>query len=131
MKYYEVVAKCGHVGNGKYIDVSFPVKAETASDAAQLILKHSKVKKHLKNAITNVFEIDYERFVELVDNNSNDKYLRSHFKKEVDLSSYEILSIDYKTEKRKVEFEDRKEMIAYKLRKAKILKEAFNYEYVY
>ncbi len=57
MKYYVVIAKCGHVGNGKYIDVEFPVIAENGSLAAKKILKRSKVKKQLKNAITGVFEV--------------------------------------------------------------------------
>ena len=57
MRYYIVVAKCGHVGKGKYIDVSFPVVANTGKEAANLILCRSKVKKQLKNAITNVFEV--------------------------------------------------------------------------
>ncbi len=131
MKYYEVIAKCGHVGRGKYIEISFPVYSENGSEAAQKILKHSKVKKQLKDAIKDVYEIDYERYIELRKKNSEDVYLRSHYKKESDLSTYEIIEIEHEDKKRKIEFNTRKEMIAYKLKKAKIIKEAYNYEYVY
>ena len=131
MKYYEVIAKCGHVGKRKYIDISFAVRAESGRDAAQKVLNYSKVKKQLKDAISNVIEIDYEGYIELRKRNSEDIYLRSHYKKERDLSTYEILELECNNLKRKIEFTTRKEMINYKLKKAKILLEAYNYEYVY
>ena len=35
MNTYKVVAKCGHVGKGHYVDKVFAVKAETAKEAAK------------------------------------------------------------------------------------------------
>ena len=63
MNYYLVTAKCGHVGRGKYIEVDFPLCAESKSEAALKCLKKGKVKKQLKNAISSVFEISYDQFV--------------------------------------------------------------------
>ena len=48
MKYFLVTAKCGHVGNGKYLEIEFPIIARTKKDAAQICLRKPKVKKHLK-----------------------------------------------------------------------------------
>ena len=45
MNYYKVLAKCGHVGKGKYTEVAFPIYSESASEAAQYVLKLPKVKK--------------------------------------------------------------------------------------
>lgn len=45
MCYYFVIAKCGHVGKGKYIDVIFPIMAETKKEASQMVLLKPKVKK--------------------------------------------------------------------------------------
>lgn len=43
--FYLVTAKCGHVGKGKYYEVDFPVYANDRCEAAQYVLKRSKVKK--------------------------------------------------------------------------------------
>ena len=124
MKYYIVTAKCGHVGRGKYINVGFPIKAQTASEAAQIILKRSKVKKQLKNAISSVEEITELEFDELKENNYYINYLKAHFKREYDVSEYEIKKLEQK-EKRKLEFESRKERISYIMRKNKLISDDY------
>ena len=118
MRFYLVTAKCGHVGRGMYIDVDFPVCAENGSDAAQQILKRSKVKKQLKNAITAVIEISEIEYNNYKEENIYSNYLKSHYKREYNLYDYVIKKLDDKP-KRKIEFETREERISYLLRKNK------------
>ncbi len=125
MCYFIVVAKCGHVGKGKYIDVSFPVVAETGKNAANFILRRSKVKKQLKNAITAVYEVNEDIYNSYVDNNYFSDYLKSHFKRECDLNKYDIKELKYNSNKKKQEFSSRKERIAYVLKR---YKQKYSYE---
>lgn len=132
MKYYEVVAKCGHVGMRKYIDVVFPVYANSKKGAAKFILQHGKVKKQLKNAITSIKEISYEEYVELLINNPFEEYIHAHSTQEIDYSKYEIKYIEKNfTNKSYFEFLNRKEKVNYKMKKNKIIKELFCYEITY
>ncbi len=130
MNYYNVIAKCGHVGKRKYIEVGFPVYANSASEAAKMVLKYRKVKKQLKDAISKVLEITYEEYLDLVNENHNNSYLKSHYKREIDISIYEIREFSIASLRRK-ESMDRIERVLYKQRKNKLLLEAFKYEYVY
>jgi len=125
MRYYIVVAKCGHVGKGKFIDVSFPVIANTGKEAANLILKRSKVKKQLKNAITNVFEVNEDSYNSYLNENFYGEYLQAHFKREFDSTKYEIKELDLAFSRRKVEFSSREERIAYVLKR---YKQKYSYE---
>ena len=130
MNYYKVIAKCGHVGKGKYTEVAFPIYSESASEAAQYVLKLPKVKKQLKDAITSVKRISYEEYKELIEDKRNNKYYRTHTKREL-MSIIDELLIEnnnkrYKEYKKS--FEDRKERVSYILRKTKIIREAYAYE---
>ena len=132
MKYYEVVAKCGHVGMKKYIDVSFPVYANNKKDAASFVLTRGKVKKQLKDAITKIREISYDEYLDLIINNPFEEYIRAHSAQEVDFEKYEIKYIENKyTKKTYAEFLTRKEKVEYKKKKNKIIKELFCYEIAY
>ena len=119
MRYYIVIAKCGHVGKGKYIDVSFPVLAETGKDAANLILRRSKVKKQLKNAITAVYEVNEDIYNSYLDNSFFSDYLKSHFKREFDLNKYDVKELELDSNKKKQEFDSRRERITYILKRYK------------
>ena len=129
MKYYKVIAKCGHVGKNKYIEITFPVVAENAKKAAKKIMNHSKVKKQLKNAISSVEEISYDLYLNLKSYYLNDDYVGSHYSKEYDICNYDVKLIE-KTEWKK-SFKTRKERVSFLLKKSKILLEDKNYEYVY
>ena len=130
MKYYVVIAKCGHVGNGKYIDIEFPVVAENGSLAAKKILNRSKVKKHLKNAITNVKEVMKDEYLYYVNQNSKDEYLHSHCSKEFDITNYEVKNLESREKSKKIEFNSRKERIEYIFRRNN-LRYSFYYEMEY
>ena len=77
MCYYFVIAKCGHVGKGKYIDVIFPIMAETKKEASQMVLLKPKVKKQLSNAISSIFEVSKEEFDKQININKEDIYIHS------------------------------------------------------
>lgn len=134
MNYYLVKAKCGHVGNGKYIVKTFPVIAKSKSDAASVVKKYRKVKKHLKDLIISVEKVTLNTYLLQKEANYDDIYLHSHTKDEI----YEILLSDQvcyldmeeKEYKSKREFETRKERVSYKL-KRNLYKEDYVYECTY
>ena len=75
-KFYAVVTKCGHVGNGKYREVTFPINADSGTEAAEIARWIPRVKHHKKDAIINVTEISYDYYIELLEINNNDPYLQ-------------------------------------------------------
>lgn len=62
--FFEVLAKCGHVGRNNYIVKKFYVKAESGKEAARIIRLAPRVKHHQKDAIIEVHKIDYEQYVQ-------------------------------------------------------------------
>ena len=106
IKYFKVIAKCGHVGKGNYVPVAFAVKAESKSEASQKVMGYHRVKKHLSDAIISCEEIDKKSYKELVRVNSENPYLqckcnRQQFEIE-DFASL-ICRNEYKETKRKIE----------------------------
>ena len=126
MKYYLVKAKCGHVGNGKYLEVDFPIRAETMSDAAQMCLQRPKVKRHLKNAISSVCEVPYDCYQEMMNAFLTNSYVRAHTKKEVLPWLDQVQPLDYCKKEKKSSFADRAERIHFLMKKNK-LKEDYSY----
>lgn len=57
MNMYKVIAKCGHVGKGKYIQIAFAVKANDGKEAAKIVRKFPRVKHDKKDAIINVIKL--------------------------------------------------------------------------
>ena len=135
-KYYEVVAKCGHVGRRKYVPIKFAVIASSGKEAAYIARYIPRVKHNDKHAILSVKEISYMRFVEINEVNAKDLYLKCGCKQEqdrmVDLSdrieNENILILD------KDEFENLREK-AYRHRKQKLMEfycwEDDDCEYIY
>ncbi|MDE5755668.1 MAG: hypothetical protein K2I23_01080 [Clostridia bacterium] len=62
-KYFEVVAKCGHVGRRYYYEGHFFVAAQCASNAAQAIKNVPRVKHNHSDAILWTKEINYDEYV--------------------------------------------------------------------
>lgn len=75
MKYYEVIAKCGHVGEGKCVLITFACAAESGKEAAAKVRAYPRVKHHHKDAIRNVREISFEEYIKLRAENDADPYL--------------------------------------------------------
>lgn len=64
MKYFMVIAKCGHVGKNNYYKGTLYFKAENARDAARKARECPRVKHDQKDAILSVKEIDDTFFEE-------------------------------------------------------------------
>lgn len=135
--YYEVITKCGHVGRKHYVPVKFAVIAENGKEAAKIVRRFPRVKHNHKDAILNVIKIDYERYLEIIEINHNDPYLKCHSKQEQKLidNFEERLEDDLHNQKIKYDRQDRLNRVAYKIKKTKILEkfscEDLDYVYVY
>jgi hypothetical protein len=82
IKYYNVTAKCGHVGRENYIPISFPVKANSAKEASKRVRDFPRVKHDHKDAIISCVEINEEEYNSLLELNNNDAYLTCKSKRE-------------------------------------------------
>ncbi|MCH5157808.1 MAG: hypothetical protein J1F33_01300 [Clostridiales bacterium] len=60
--FYEVQAKCGHVGRGRFFRGTFYVRAYTGSEAAAIVRQMPRVKHDHKDAILSVRQIDKEEY---------------------------------------------------------------------
>lgn len=74
MNYYKVIAKCGHVGRGHYINKDFFVKAEDGKEAARKVRFSPRVKHDWKDAIVSVTLITKEEFILGIELQKNDLY---------------------------------------------------------
>lgn len=110
-KFYNVTAKCGHVGgNDKYIPISFEVAANSAQEAAAIARWIPRVKHHHKDAILSVDEITKEEYIELKETNDSDPYLKACSKQEqnlfIDVIKSRICEDDYNKKKSSVKNDD-------------------------
>lgn len=78
MRYYMVTAKCGHVGRDYYIPIDFPVRADSAKEAAAAARSLPRVKHHHKDAILSVVEVSYSDYEDQRLVNRYDPYLGCH-----------------------------------------------------
>ena len=124
-KYYTVIAKCGHVGRKNYIPIKFAVVAESGKEAAKKVRQFPRVKHDHKDAILDVRCITLEEFLEIREINHNDPYLKCHSRQEQNLivNLAERMVADLHNVKQSFDKKARKDRVAYKLRKFKILEE--------
>lgn len=64
MRYYEVKAKCGHVGKNNYYLGTIYVCAEDGRKAAYMVRNCPRVKHDKKDAIISVLEISWDEWCE-------------------------------------------------------------------
>ena len=76
--FFEVKAKCGHVGKHNYVIKIFYTRANCAKDAAKKIRYAPRVKHDRKDAILEVREIDYLDYKNGVQKNKDDEYFNIH-----------------------------------------------------
>ncbi|MGI6725903.1 MAG: hypothetical protein ACOX62_06890 [Christensenellales bacterium] len=81
-RWFLVTAKCGHVGRGRYLPVTFAVIAQNARHAAARARQYPRVKRHHKNAILRVEEIGKQTYLAAIEQNNQDPYLRCRSRKE-------------------------------------------------
>ena len=123
MDYFKVTAKCGHVGKGNYIPISFAITAYDAKHAAQIARRKGRVKHDHPDAIINVEKISREEFNDLRAKNAADPYLQCKNVQEqraiADIES-RIEVDEYQRGRRERKYEKPKST-EYKLKKAEIL----------
>lgn len=98
MNHYKVLAKCGHVGSGKYCVKAFFIKARSHKDAREKVLKMPRVKKQLEGAIISAREVGRDsytkgRFDMILDpyfRCTTDEELEEHIRKGYKLKTYYI-----------------------------------------
>ena len=131
--YYEVIAKCGHVGRKHYVPIKFAVIAEDGKEAAKKVRQFSRVKHNHKDAILNVKKITYERYLEIIEVNHDDEYLKCHSKHEQKLINNfeERLEDDFYNLKIKYDKQVRIDRVNFKLKKNKILEKISLEDYFY
>ncbi len=113
--FFEVEAKCGHVGMNKYVLKNFYIKTDSAKKAAYIIRNMPRVKHDHKDAIRNVREITYEEYVEGSKRMEADDYFRIHNSSEQKgLLSENVFYEEYKERQKSRE-------VNFKLKKTKIL----------
>lgn len=76
-KYFEVIAKAGHVGRNNYIEIPLFIIAETKKEAAEKARWMPRVKHHDKGAIIDVVEIDWQDYSVGRGKNSEDPYFNA------------------------------------------------------
>ena len=74
-RYFKVEAKCGHVGHGKCIWITFATAADNGKEAARKVRDFKRVKHDHKDAIRSTTEIDFEEFIAIKAANDADPYL--------------------------------------------------------
>ena len=74
-KYFEVVAKCGHVGRCSCVMIHFAVVAADGKRAAAKAKSYKRVKRDHKDCIQSVSEISFEEFMALRAKNDSNAYL--------------------------------------------------------
>ena len=100
MKYYEVVAKCGHVGRNNCVFIHFACAAYDEKDAAYKVRFFPRVKHDQKDAIKSVREISFEEFMILKSQNDADPYLHcKNLQEQKKIPDFEIRVI---SDKRKI-----------------------------
>ena len=113
--FFEVQAKCGHVGRNKYVIKNFYVKTESGKEAARKIRMTSRVKHDHKDAILNVREITYEEYVAGVIRCQEDDYFKIHNSSDQKRIQTEGIMYEEKIEK------ERTREVCFKLKKWKII----------
>ena len=120
LKYFKVVAKCGHVGRGMYFKGQFYVAADSASRAAAKTRQFPRVKHDYKDAIISVTEISYKDYLDGQNYEYNRPYYNCKNKQEQSLYWDEI--------SQDVHLEEEKEVI---VSKKHSLMKTFNHDPLY
>lgn len=120
--YYAVTTKCGHVGKGKYIKVTFPICAESGKIAAEIARWMPRVKHHHKYCILNVNKIDFEEYENLLEKNEKNAYLQCKNIQEQNILCPDIYENVFQLYEEKInDSEQRKNRVIYKQKKNKII----------
>lgn len=74
-RYFIVNTKCGHVGKLKCVWIDFAVVADSPGEAVEKVRGYKRVKRHHKDVVRLVREVDFEEFMMQKAINDSDPYL--------------------------------------------------------
>ena len=132
MNYYAVKTMAGHVGKGKYYEVTFPVYAENGREAAEKARWIPRVKHHNKYCILEVKKITIEEYNELVEYNKKNPYLLCSSNQELRRVMPDI-GKDIKNNKsyKNYSIKRKKENLEYRLKKSELIDSEKNKHFKY
>ncbi|MDD6486522.1 MAG: hypothetical protein PUF61_06245 [Spirochaetales bacterium] len=105
MKYYEVHAKCGHVGRNNYYEGILYIWAENGKKAAAIARKMPRVKHDQKDAILSVTEISKFNYEQGLQAQKNSAYWTSMNVQEQRMNCPELTDVIIREKKNKKFFE--------------------------
>ena len=88
--YYEVKAKCGHVGKTYYYEGTFYEEAADGKEAAAIVRERPRVKHQHKDAILSVKKITLEEYLDGKKRKETEVYFKCENRQEQDLFWSEI-----------------------------------------
>ena len=106
-QYFEVVAKCGHVGKRYYYRGVVYVRAENGKEAAENVRRFPRVKHDHPDAILNVKRIAEEEYFKGLEQKDGEVYFRCESIQEQSMY-WEEISANIFLEERYIEEEERK-----------------------
>lgn len=81
-KYYAVIVKCGHAGEGYFIPIMYPINAKDKESAIEIVKKvKSRVQRDKPNCVLAIFEIDKLEYLLIERINEHDTYLKGFERK--------------------------------------------------
>ncbi|MCR5490712.1 MAG: hypothetical protein K6F32_01110 [Bacilli bacterium] len=83
IRYFRVIAMCGHVGKGEYYPFAFAIYAKDAHEAASFARSLPRVKHHKKDAILSCEEIEKKDYDTLRAANDKDPYLKAKCRRDI------------------------------------------------
>lgn len=131
-KFFEVIAKCGHVGRGKYYEGVFYEVAENAAEAARIVRQRGRVKHDHKDAILAVSEICKKAYKDGCVAKLDEPYFNCKNKQEQNLIIAQIvdrIKLENESDDDEDYFEKRKSRVQYKLKKYKQSMESYERYY--
>ena len=121
-RFFKITAKCGHVGRGKCIWITFVTMAESSKEAAKKAREFKRVKHHHKDAIGSVKEISFDEFITIKAENDADPYLHcKNVQEQRKIPGFEARVVDDKCElraKRKTDKSFRRKLVEIATREA-------------
>lgn len=117
-KYFAVIARCGHSGEGYFIPIMFAVYAKDLNSAIELTKTYARVRTHKKDAIIDAFEISEKEanFINIV--NEVDPFLNGYATEEDKITESRKVAHEPKTDYELRAYRDLEQKIIYNIKTA-------------
>lgn len=83
---YKATMRCGHVGDGKYIPITYVVIADSKKEAIEKARRIPRVKHDDPDALIHISSCNASEAKRIKEINSNDPYLKSTYENPIDLN---------------------------------------------